>query len=74
MKGVKTVYICEKCEYKSPKWLGKCPSCGGWNTFIEDVIEVSPSFVTPKRTSGLSTASDAVSYKELTLPEFIHVI
>lgn len=70
MKGVKTVYICEKCEYKSPKWLGKCPSCGGWNTFVEDVIEVAPSFVAPKRIS-VASASEAVQYKDLKLPEFI---
>ena len=30
MKGLKTVYICSECEYKSPKWLGKCPKCGAW--------------------------------------------
>lgn len=72
MKGVKTVYICEKCEYKSPKWLGKCPSCGGWNSFIEDVVEVSPSFVAPKRHSSSGVApSEAILYKELKLPEFI---
>ena len=72
MKGVKTVYICEKCEYKSPKWLGKCPSCGGWNSFIEDVIEVAPSAPAPKRVSAFGDfATEAVAYKELKLPEFI---
>ena len=74
MKGLKTIYICEQCEYKSPKWMGKCPSCGEWNTFIEDVIDTSattaPSAV--KRSSVIgSGASGAVAYKELTLPEFI---
>lgn len=72
MKGIKTVYICEKCEYKSPKWLGKCPSCGGWNTFIEDVIEVSPQSASPKRISAFGdSAYEAVAYKDLTLPDFI---
>ena len=72
MKSVKTVYICEKCEYKSPKWLGKCPSCGGWNTFIEDVIEFSPQSAPPKRKSAFGDFSaNAVAYKDLTLPEFI---
>lgn len=28
-------FICENCEYESPKWLGKCPSCAAWNTFVE---------------------------------------
>ncbi len=69
--GMKTIYVCENCEYKSPKWLGKCPSCNEWNTFIEDVIDTSPK-ETPKRTSSISALpSEAISYKELKLPEFI---
>ena len=42
MKGVKTVYICSECSGQSMKWLGKCPSCGAWNSFVEDVIETAP--------------------------------
>ena len=38
MKGVKTVYICSECENESPKWLGKCPKCNSWNSFVEDVV------------------------------------
>lgn len=41
MKGLKTVYICSSCEYESPKWMGKCPKCGAWNSFTEDVIDTS---------------------------------
>ncbi|MBF0361913.1 MAG: DNA repair protein RadA [Oligoflexia bacterium] len=33
------VYTCQKCAYKSPKWLGKCPDCSEWNTFVEEVSE-----------------------------------
>ena len=29
----KTSYVCSACGYDSPKWIGKCPSCGEWNTF-----------------------------------------
>ena len=32
---IKTVYKCKNCGYKSPKWAGKCPDCGEWNTFEE---------------------------------------
>lgn len=35
---LKTVYTCEKCGYSSPKWIGKCPDCNGWNTLNEEVI------------------------------------
>ncbi len=72
MKGIKTVYICENCEYKSPKWVGRCPSCGEWNSFIEDVVQVAPTKSTPKRTSAFADfSSEAIAYKDLTLPEFI---
>ncbi len=40
---LKNIYICEKCSYESPKWLGKCPDCDAWNSFQEDVVEKSPS-------------------------------
>lgn len=32
----KTVFSCQNCGYQSPKWLGKCPDCGNWNTFAEE--------------------------------------
>ena len=53
MKGVKTVYICSSCEYESPKWLGKCPRCGAWNSFVEDVVEKegAPVAAVAQRTS-----------------------
>ncbi|MBQ8861515.1 MAG: hypothetical protein IJ021_02100 [Clostridia bacterium] len=35
----KKVYVCTECDYQSPKWLGKCPSCGAWNTFTEETYE-----------------------------------
>ena len=34
----KTAYLCSNCGYDSPKWLGKCPSCGEWNTFVEERV------------------------------------
>lgn len=33
----KTVFVCQKCGYESPKWAGKCPECGEWNTLQEEV-------------------------------------
>lgn len=37
----KTVFFCSNCGNESPKWLGKCPGCGEWNTFIEEKIATS---------------------------------
>jgi len=33
----RVLYVCQECGYESPKWLGRCPSCTGWNTFAEEV-------------------------------------
>lgn len=35
---IKTVYVCSSCGETSPRWLGRCPSCGEWNTMTEDVV------------------------------------
>ena len=38
MAKVKKAFFCRNCGFEAPKWLGKCPSCGEWNTFTEEVI------------------------------------
>lgn len=38
-KKKKTVYVCQECGYDAPKWLGRCPGCGAWNTMVEEVIQ-----------------------------------
>jgi len=38
MKKNKTIYICQECGNESPKWLGKCPACGSWSSYVEEVI------------------------------------
>ena len=38
MSKTKTSFFCSNCGYESAKWLGKCPSCNTWNTFVEEVI------------------------------------
>lgn len=35
---VKKAYFCKSCGFEAPKWLGRCPSCGEWNTFTEEII------------------------------------
>ncbi len=39
MAKVKSAYFCQNCGYETPKWLGKCPSCNEWNTFVEELIQ-----------------------------------
>ena len=41
MTKIKTVFGCQNCGYQSPKWLGKCPDCGSWNSFVEEPLSTS---------------------------------
>ncbi|MGZ8542148.1 MAG: DNA repair protein RadA [Chitinophagaceae bacterium] len=43
MSKVKTAYFCQNCGYESVKWVGQCPSCGQWNTFVEELIQKEAS-------------------------------
>ena len=36
MAKIRTVYTCQSCGFKSPKWMGKCPDCNQWNSFVEE--------------------------------------
>lgn len=45
MAKIKKAYFCQKCGNQEPKWVGKCNSCGEWNTFVEEILESS----TPKQ-------------------------
>ena len=38
MAKAKTVFSCQSCGAQSPKWIGKCPSCGEWNSYVEEII------------------------------------
>ncbi|MEX0987688.1 MAG: DNA repair protein RadA [Bacteroidales bacterium] len=43
MAKTKSVFVCQSCGAESPKWVGKCNSCGEWNTYTEQVIHKSPT-------------------------------
>jgi DNA repair protein RadA/Sms len=44
MSKIKKAYFCQQCGYESAKWLGKCPACGEWNSFVEEIVS-KPSSV-----------------------------
>src|SRR6266581_7258540 len=46
----KSAFICQQCGFQSPKWVGRCPSCDGWNTFVEERV------VAPPKGRGLARA------------------
>lgn len=43
MAKAKSVFVCSECGYEAPKWMGRCPSCGSWNTFYEEKLETTSS-------------------------------
>lgn len=63
MAKTKTKFSCTECGYETPKWLGKCPGCQGWNTFVEEVETVI-------RTPGLSSGGFQTQEKPVSI---IHI-
>ncbi len=53
MKAKTTTFFCKNCGNESPKWLGKCPACGEWNTYVEE-----PTVPRSKKNSLLGSDSD----------------
>lgn len=56
MAKTKSFYICSECGYKATKWAGKCPQCGSWGSFEEEIEVIS--------SVGASVISSAISIKE----------
>ena len=54
---LKTVYVCSNCGETSPRWMGRCPSCGSWNTMNEDVVAETPK-------AGLSGGKSAAPARQ----------
>lgn len=61
MAKVKTSYICSECGYETPKWYGKCPNCGEWNTMNEE----APAVEIKGSKSHVSYASNAMKLSEI---------
>ena len=67
MAKTKTVYVCQNCGASSPKWTGKCPSCGEWNTYVEEIISKNPTPAGWQEASGVAkkTTSRPVAIPEI---------
>ena len=64
MAKIKSVFICAECGYESPKWMGKCPSCGEWNTMNEEIRDTAKSAPAAK-TRTRSSYSAPYSIREI---------
>lgn len=61
----KTVYFCNNCGAESPKWVGRCPACGEWNTMVEEKVQTD----TRGRKRGLVRSSKPVKLSEIKINE-----
>lgn len=60
-----TVYFCQSCGYESPKWMGQCPGCREWNTFVEETVEKkSTAKVHERRAAGGPVCFSSIETKE----------
>ena len=60
----KTVFVCKECGFDSPKWSGKCPSCGMWNTMVEKTIRAEKPSATTSLRKSASGKSDGTPQPE----------
>ena len=68
MSKIKTAFFCQNCGYESTKWVGKCPSCHQWNSFVEELIQ---------KDAKKSTLNDWQTYSEKTSfkkPQQLHEV
>jgi len=64
-KASKTIFCCQACGYQTPKWMGKCPDCGGWQTFVEEVQVAKSTQRVVRSLSSLQTKPVPIDSIEL---------
>ena len=77
MPRPKSVFVCQQCGSESPKWLGHCPDCDQWNTYVETVVKRTPAATatSPTQVQELSQLpSDSMPRLALPLTEFNRVL
>lgn len=72
MKQGKSYYECSECGYRSAKWMGRCPSCGEWNTLEEHITQSAPS--AHRSAPVVSGENRAVKFSELEMPEYMRAL
>ena len=78
-KGKTTVYFCQSCGYESAKWMGQCPACREWNSFVEETVEKGSAAKSKKHSDAKVTKLSAIEMSEETrmttaMPELDRVL
>lgn len=69
MAKTKSAFFCSNCGNESPKWQGKCPACGEWNTFVEEIVSKTPAVKASYTGSPLPKSKPQQLHEILTLEE-----
>ncbi|MCE5205537.1 MAG: DNA repair protein RadA [Porphyromonadaceae bacterium] len=69
MAKLKSVYFCSNCGYESPKWMGRCPSCGEWSTFVEELMRKDAASKQEDTRSFLEGKSVPMTLREIKADE-----
>ncbi len=62
---MKTLFVCENCEYSSPKWAGRCPLCGEWNTMSEKLLQAEDKKKKASPSTSKSPIGNALKLKDI---------
>ncbi|MGM9624072.1 MAG: ATPase domain-containing protein, partial [Eubacteriales bacterium] len=78
MKSPKRIFVCTDCEYKSTKWMGRCPSCGAWNTLEEQEEYPAETAAQGKASarhalfsSAVDAGAEAIPFDALEIPVYM---
>ena len=73
MSKVHSKYVCQTCAYESPRWIGKCPNCGEWNSFVEEVSAPKSRArgTSPGRKSAVIPITEVAASPEPRMPTHI---
>jgi len=66
MSKLKSAFFCQNCGYESTKWIGKCPSCSQWNTFVEELVQKNDN---KKQIDWRSLQDDGRNLKTISLAD-----
>lgn len=61
MAKARSLFFCQECGYESPRWMGKCPGCGAWNSMVEEPVVKTGAAARPGISPGLSTGEKPVA-------------
>ena len=74
MSKIKTSFFCSNCGFESVKWIGKCPSCNEWNTFVEEVLDKGGKEQSWTDTKGGRKTNKAIALQNVTALEEVRMV